>query len=151
MCRTQKEPRVTEPLDRLLDEVAEQGWELNKPAEPGALDRVGAWWRDRTGSAVPDAYRDLLARTDGLDFNGCVLYATQDGRTSGALFVAGLVESNERLGETAATWLGEANGDLFGLVDGVWLTADKVSRRERERHRDCAALLAHVLRRYLDT
>ncbi|OLF15574.1 hypothetical protein [Actinophytocola xanthii] len=142
---------MTEPLDRLLDEVAAQGWELNKPAEPSALDRLDAWWLARTGTPLADAHRDLLARTDGLDFNGCVLYATQDGRTPGGLFVAGLVESNERLGETAATWLGEANGDLFGLVGGVWLTADKVSRREYERHDDCAALLSTILHRYLET
>jgi len=141
---------VTEPLDRLLDEVAEQGWELNKPASPSALSRADAWFRTRTGGSMPDGYRALLARTDGLDFNGSMLYATHDGRTTGGMFVAGLAESNERLGESGGTWVGEANGDLFGLAAGAWVIADKVSRQVFEQHEDCTALLAHVLRKYLD-
>lgn len=141
---------MTEPLDRLLDEVAERGWELNKPATPSALSRVDAWFRARTGSALPNAYRGLLARTDGLDFNGSMLYATRDGRTVGGMFVAGLVESNERLGDAGGTWVGEANGDLFGLSAGAWVVADRVSRQVLQQFDGCAALLDHVLRKYLD-
>lgn len=141
---------MTEPLDRLLDEVAEQGWELNKPATPNALARLDSWFRERTGGSLPDGYLNLLARTDGLDFNGAVLYATRDGRTTNGLFVAGLTESNERLGDTGGTWVGEANGDLFGLKAGAWVIADKVSRQVFSQYDDCTALLAHVLRKYLD-
>lgn len=141
---------MTEPLDRLLDEVAEQGWELNKPASPSALAGADAWFRARTGGQLPSGYRDVLARTDGLDFNGSVLYATHDARTVGGLFVAGLAESNERLADSGGTWIGEANGDLFGLAAGAWAIADKVSRQVLEQHDDCTALLARVLRKYLD-
>ncbi|MCT2587473.1 hypothetical protein [Actinophytocola gossypii] len=141
---------MTEQLDRLLDEVAEHGWDLNKPAAPNALARAGTWFRTRTGVALPAGHRDLLARTDGLDFNGAVLYATQDGRTTGGLFVAGLAESNERLADSGGTWIGEANGDLFGLAAGAWVVADKVSRQVFSQYEDCTALLAHVLRKYLD-
>jgi hypothetical protein len=141
---------VTAPLDTLLDEVAERGWELNKPASPSALGRVEAWFRARTGATPPDAYLGLLARTDGLDFNGSMLYATRDGRTVGGMFVAGLIESNERLADPRGTWVGEANGDLFGLSAGAWVVADRVSRQVFQQYDGCGALLAHVLRKYLD-
>jgi hypothetical protein len=141
---------VTEPLDQLLDEVAEQGWELNKPASPSALTRVDGWFRARTGSPLPRAYRGLLARTDGLDFNGSMLYGTRDGRNVGGMFMAGLVESNERLGDERGTWVGEANGDLFGISAGAWVVADRVSRRVFRQYDGCTALLTHVLRTYLD-
>jgi hypothetical protein len=141
---------LTEALDRLVDEVAEQGWPLNKPATATALKNVDTWFRERTGSSLPDAHLTFLARTDGLDFNGAVLYATHDGRTTAGLFVAGIIESNERYGDSGGTWIGEANGDLFGLASGAWVIADMVSRQVYSQYDDCAALLAHVLRKYLD-
>ncbi|GAB3454620.1 YrhA family protein [Actinophytocola sediminis] len=141
---------MTEPLDQLLDEVAEQGWELNKPAEPSALARVDAWFRARTGAILPAAYLNLLTRTDGLDFNGSMLYSTRDGRNVGGMFMAGVVESNERLGDARGTWVGEANGDLFGLSAGAWVVADRVSRQVLRQYDGCTALLTHVLRKYLD-
>ncbi|OLF07198.1 hypothetical protein BLA60_28775 [Actinophytocola xinjiangensis] len=142
---------MTEPLDPLLDEVAEQGWELNGPADPGALARVDGWFRARTGGVLPAAYRGLLARTDGLDFNGSMLYATRDGRNVGGMFVAGVVESNERLGDPSGTWVGEANGDLFGVRAGAWVVADRGSRQVLAQYDGATALLTHVLRKYLDT
>lgn len=140
---------MTETLDELLDEVRERGWELNPPAAPDALDRVGGWFLARTGDDLPAGYRTLLARTDGLDFNGAVVYATGDSRARGGVFVAGLAESNGRIGGEA-TWVAEANGDLFGLAGGDWVTAAKGSRAVLDRHDDCTDLLAHVIRTYLD-
>lgn len=140
-------------LDGLLDQVVAEGWSLNPPATAEGIAAVERWFQSQVGIDLPDGYGSLLKRTDGLDFNGAVIYASADSTEQ--VFIPGIAESNARLNEdleTSQRYVGETGSDLYAVEAGGtrWSIVDRVSRDVDETFASSEEMLAAVLRKYLD-
>lgn len=117
------------------------------PATTERIEAVQIALRDAFGATLPPDYAAFLARTDGLSFDGLVLYGSWQswtapevrGNTSGATFWQGLVEANtlwrEGPGLEACLVLGEGDMDLLtvDLHGQNPVLRDKVSTDVLER------------------
>jgi len=91
---------AAERYPELLRDVARQqaGWgaQPQQPCAPDELDRLSRRVRAELRTDLPAEYAGLLARTNGLDWNGVVFYASETvpiaGRPEGN--IPGLVETN---------------------------------------------------------
>lgn len=136
-------------IDDLLAEVTANGGTLGEPASEDDVTRVATWFRRQSGRALPNVYRDLLARADGVEINGTVLYASADGDGD----IAGMPESNDRLDadDSGNTYIGEDGDNLFAVTSGgAWVVLDGVSGETWESFETCELLLDHVLREAVD-
>lgn len=130
-------------IDEMLDQVTARGATTNEPASPTDITQLATWFHRQSGRALPTVYRDFLARTNGLELDDTVLYASEDIGD-----VAGMPESNDRLDadDSGNTYIGERGDDLFAVTpNGTWVVLDGVSGDVWESFETCEALLAHVL------
>lgn len=112
---------------------------VGETVQPGAtaaqIDALRAALRTEFGATLPDDYAAFLRRSDGVDFDGLVLYgSSQSERAPGpGGFWQGLVAANRlwREGPGHGSWLvlGETDMDLFTVdLDGSGpVLRDKVS------------------------
>ncbi|WP_135987243.1 YrhA family protein [Sphingomonas naasensis] len=112
----------------------------------GALQRA-------FGATLPDDYAALLRRSDGVDFDGLVLYgsAQSEAAPGPGGFWQGLIAANrlwrEGPGHDAYLVLGETDMDLFTVnLDGTApVLRDKVSSDVNERFPSVAEALQKLL------
>ena len=85
--------------DYALDAVCDAMTMLGRPIVPAAsadeLEKLDAWHVAHVGQPLPDGYRRLLERCNGLNARGLTICGTSDGNG-----VVGLAEANERLNVT---------------------------------------------------
>ena len=118
---------------------------VGETVQPGADDaRIAACraaLKDQFGATLPDDYAAMLRTSDGVDFDGLVLYGSwqTEGKRGPADFWQGLVAANrlwrEGPGHEAYLVLGETDIDLFTVaLDGSDpVLRDKVSGDVNER------------------
>ena len=105
------------------------------------------------GAALPDDYAALLRRSDGVDFDGLVLYGSwqSEANPGPGGFWQGLVAANKlwRAGPGHETYLilGETDIDLFTVnLDGSGpVLRDKVSSDVNETFVSVGAAIQHLL------
>jgi hypothetical protein len=82
-----------------IEDKKRYGESPQAPCSPEALGRLGQRAQDELGVAVPQAYLDFLALTNGLDSNGLVIYAAETcpvvGYEDKDMRILGLVEANQ--------------------------------------------------------
>jgi hypothetical protein len=125
-------------LPELLQRVRDRRYfSLQRPATPSELAVGEAAWRRWFGIAMPPVYRDLLAASNGVNFNGLFLCAAEeyvvveDGRerwmpgleTENSGYLYGIAEQETR------RFFGSADDDLFAYdtASGRWLVVDRVN------------------------
>lgn len=116
-------------IDRIEDEFDSQ-FPAASEAEVKAFRGVFA---QVFGIPAPEAYVDLLRRSNGIDVNGLVVYGTSD--LNGEVFRYGLAESNQRLlqgvhvVESSLRFVGEQDDQLlaYDTADGRWKLVDRYS------------------------
>lgn len=113
--------------------------------------------RARFGAALPDDYATFLSRTNGLDYNGLILYGTSQNadKPGPGGFWQGLVAANAQWrdgpGHESYIVLGETDMDLFTVApDGTGpVLRDKVSSDVNELFETVAQGLESLLQRRL--
>lgn len=127
---------LTVPL--LLQRVRDSPYaHLERPATAAELAEGEAAWRRWFGIEMPPVYRDLLAVSNGVNYNGLFLFAAvehtivEDGRER---WMPGLESENsgylwDIADEETCRIFGSADDDLFAYdtASGRWLVVDRVS------------------------
>ncbi|GAA3865829.1 YrhA family protein [Tessaracoccus defluvii] len=115
-----------------VDLAEAQGFPQRGGAAPADISRISGAFARQFGIPLPDDYRQLLATTDGFDFDGVSFYGTTDVYEDGA-FLPGLLDSNERLLhgsdslDTPLRFVGET-GDALFAYDSAEASWKAVSR-----------------------
>jgi hypothetical protein len=143
--------------DDLLAQVhADQrkyGEAIRPPATAAQLAALRARARALLGVELPDGYVAFLQRSDGLDFDGLVIYdssSTPEQRSNG--FWQGLVAANQAWRDNPANRellvLADTEMDLYALhlPSRSWRRIDKVGSDRFETYPSCGALLEAALR-----
>lgn len=109
-------------------------YEQEEPAGSADVAAAERAFADLFGIEMPGGYRELIGLTDGLDFNGMIIYSCRDGLSPSGYQRLGLAESNERLIEgvdhidTPLRFVGETGDELFAYHTsaGTWWVVDRV-------------------------
>jgi hypothetical protein len=136
-------------LARIQAEQRAVGERVEQPADEAGIDRAAAALRANPAIAFPDPWRAFLRVSDGLDFNGFVLYATAE-RRYGRLVMLGLAEQNCAMARTERDapllLLGETGDDYFAWrpTEG-YVIVSRITLETHERFESAAGLLRRVL------
>lgn len=122
-------------LPALIDRIEAELYEQFPPADPAAIDAVAGGFRDLFGIDVPPAYRTLWQRSDGVDADGLVIFATTDADLDGPQQRLGVLQSNQRLIagltpiSTTMRFVGQRFDQLlaFDTADGKWKLVDSTA------------------------
>jgi hypothetical protein len=92
-------PQATQGLlTAVVDRLVYYEVSIQPPLSETAREAFRSRVADTLSYALPQAYLDLLAVTDGLDWNGAVLYASETRlRDDDELDIQGLLEANIQL------------------------------------------------------
>ena len=126
-----------EEVGRFLREELGEG--LRPPSSEDEIEDLRRRSNAALGASVPDPYAELLRITNGLDWNGFMLYASHSERTE--MFerdvIDGYVEMNSELRsfEPFRDYLFFAAGEMTHYVYNL------VESRYEELSRDCGELL----------
>ena len=147
----------TMSLESLVAEVAAEQNDVNEIVQKGATEAEIAEAAERVrselGANIPADYRAFLAKTNGMDFNGLVLYGANQSpdQPGDGGFWQGLVAANEEWRRTgdhdAYLVLGDTDMDLLTAnLDGQEAALrDRVSGDVLERFADVRTMLEKVL------
>ena len=138
-------------IDALLAQINAEQREFEQtiwpPASPDAIMRLRELARDAFQTDLPEDYVRFLARTDGLDFNGHVIYGATEHKKP---FLSGFVEANERLGGPQArhVYYGDAGDRLYAQdrASRAWVALDRPSLDVIATFPSFDAMLANMLR-----
>lgn len=147
---------VMSSLEELLAAVhADQhhdGETVRPPATAAALSALVSESHDRLGMEVPEDYLAFLHVSDGLDYNGLVLYSAFDSSESAnGGFWQGLVAANllwrDDPDNAGLLILGDSDLDIFAWVpsDNQFAQMDRIGRDRRIAHRSCEAMIEAAL------
>lgn len=120
---------------------------IRPPASPDAIERLrrSAW--DTLRTDLPEGYLAFLRMSDGLVFNGYMIYGANEHTKP---FISGFVEGNERLGEPDDMYVyyGQSSIEVYGQdrTSGTWITLDRPSWDVVATFPSFDAMLARVLR-----
>jgi hypothetical protein len=138
----------SEPLAQVLGEQRLAGEQIVTPATPIACLALATRVQTDLGLSVPAAFLAFLQRSDGLDFNGLVLYGTggtTDQRTPDLL----AANAHWRANPAMHDWLvlGDNDTDLLAWHQptGTCGRLDRVGLQQTETFPDVATMLERVL------
>jgi hypothetical protein len=141
---------MTEVVDLLAQIDAEKrafAQTIWPPATPDAVARLRGVAPETLGADLPEGYVSFLARHDGLDFNGFVIYGATEHLEP---FLSGIVEANDRLGgqEAGYVFYGDAGDRLYAQdrASGAWVALDGPSLDVIGTFPSFDAMLARALR-----
>jgi hypothetical protein len=126
---------------------------IRPPATPAALAALRARARSLLGTELPPEYIEFLQRSDGLDFNGLVVYdsaSTPEQPSNG--FWQGLVAANQAWRDNPARRellvLADSDMDLYALhlPSQTWRRIDKIGSDRFEEFPSFGAMLDAALR-----
>ncbi|WP_428261667.1 YrhA family protein [Haliangium sp.] len=149
----------TDLLEQLREKQEHSGEPLRPPCSPAALLALQERVRTELGVELPEPYAAFLQLTNGLDWNGVSLYASE--RTKGMTgsgrvgTFEGLVEDNLDRRDVEEfehlLVLGDSGMDLYvyNLKRRVYEVLDSVSLDDFERFDTFDELMRHVLTRCL--
>jgi hypothetical protein len=145
-----------EALKSLLERIHNEQVEWSEPIQPpigaAALQGLSEQSRSEFGFDLPADYQALLQIADGVDYNGSMIYASQDrayDEDGGYLY--GFLEANRRFRDTGLerhlVLIGESGDDYyaFDVRDQRYGIFDKVSLTPFDRFDSCGALIRFVL------
>ncbi len=147
---------TTDPLALIQAEQRRAGERVHPGASAAACQALNDEVRRRHGVDLPAGYLAFLRRSDGLDFNGLVIYdsaSTPEKPRQG--FWQGLLAANEawRDDPAMADWLvlGDNDTDLLAwhLPSGVFSRLDRVGLDRGKSFTDVEALLDQALQERL--
>jgi hypothetical protein len=137
-------------IDELLANIyAEKRAEMiEPPASPKEIERLRRLVWDTLRTNLPEGYVTFLGKTDGLVFNGYMIYGSTERRKP--YFLSGFVEANEIFGEADDRYVyyGQSSIDIYAQdrTSGAWVTLDRPSWDVVATFPSFDAMLAHVLR-----
>ena len=144
----------TEDLLALVqDDQRKCGEPVRPPATPTVLRELRVSARTQLGVELPDDYIRILQRSDGLEFNGLVLYdcaSTHEHRTDG--FWQGLIVTNQIWRESSPRHdlliVADCDMDLYALhvPSQTWRRIDKIADDRFEVFDSFDAMLVAALR-----
>ncbi len=142
-------------LERIHAEQKEAGETVAGSAAADDIRRLQEYARQHLDCALPEAYLAFLAQSDGLDFNGHVIYATRERRGEGAV-VLGFADANETFrggGERHHVLFGETGDELFAFdaAQGNWRFLDRGSLSPLETFENFDTALRRFLERAYET
>jgi hypothetical protein len=145
--------RAEEILKLVQDDQRKWGDPVRPPATSTLLSELRVNARAQLGVELPDDYIRILQRSDGLEFNGFVLYdcaSTPEHRTDG--FWQGLVVTNQIWRESSARRdfliVADSDMDLYALhvPSQTWRRIDKIASDRFEVFDSCDTMLVAALR-----
>lgn len=85
-----------ELLDSIAEEKKTYDLELQPPATSEQIEELEIKANEQLGAKLPEAYKHFLSRTNGLNYNGLFIYATEKVQVSGVpdAFINGFIEEN---------------------------------------------------------
>lgn len=144
-------------IEQILVDQESHGEVGHGPATDEQITHASQQLGARFGAALPKDYARFLRRSNGLDYNGVLLYSAMDSGDEPGVgdFWYGLVAANatwrEVSGHEGHLVLGEADMDLLTVaVDGTGpVLRDKVSSDVNERFDSVAQAIESILQRRL--
>ena len=142
--------------DELLQQVQSDQRSAGEPVRPGAtaeqLDEVRRQARARLGVEVPKAFLEFLRATNGLDYNGLVVYdCTSNPQARSGEFWQGLVAANllwrEDPSLRSTLVLGDSDLDLFAWRPdtGAWVRMDRIAHDRQQAYASFEAMIEEAL------
>lgn len=126
-------PDLRHILDEIANQKAERHIAMQPPCSPGELRSLRQSLVNQFHFEMPEGYRELLEMTNGIDFNGTVIFAAAAAPHAGrpGKFIEGLLEANRVRRENAAQFLifGESGMEMYAydFDSKAWQTVDQVS------------------------
>jgi hypothetical protein len=142
-------------LRRVTVNKASRGYLMQPPCKPGELETLRYELKQRFRMDVPRGYEDLLRITNGIDFNGTLIFAakTTPHVNRPGKVIEGLIEANDIRRENADQLLifGESGMEMYAynLQTDTWGIVDEVSLDLYERFNSFDDLIATALRKRL--
>lgn len=133
---------IEDLVQRINDEKSQAHEHVRKGANEAQINDLRSRCQAAFGLEPPEQYLEFLLRSNGLDYNGLVIYDSASSPTarSGGDFWQGLVAANQVWRENAY-WkrfliLGDSDMDVFALaIEGLrWLRMDRVAREIVEEY-----------------
>ena len=139
-----------ELLDLIRAEQRAAGEFTPPPASSDAILRLRNRAHDEIGIELPEDYCSFLARQDGLDFNGTVVYSAIKREMGSQGGIPNFLEINSAFGHTQQKRIilyGETGDALFAndLVLGRWCSLDRASLSTIENFQSFNHLFSYIL------
>lgn len=129
---------------------------VQPPASRESIERMRDAARRRFGASLPTAFVEIIAKMDGVDYDGVVIYGSEpspeqpgpNGFWQGLCVVNAMWRADEPLDYLV---IGDTDLDLLtvDLAGGGGALRDKVSRDVNETFDDADQMIIAVLRRRL--
>ena len=144
---------IQSTLELICAEQHDAGEQVQPPADSADIQALRAYASERHSVELAEAYTEILAKVDGMDFNGCVIYATAQRPIPGVGVLLGFREANEAFERGSGPYYvlyGETGDDLFAQERGrAWHLLDKASLSILESFTTEETLFRRVLLRTL--
>jgi hypothetical protein len=148
-------PDLGEVLRQIAADKASCGYRMQPPCRQEEIDILRHALASSLRIDIPAGYEDLLRVTNGIDFNGTLIFAARNTphvNLPGTV-IEGLMEANDIRRENASQFLifGESGMEMYAqnLESGGWEVVDQVSLDVCERFATFDDLAASVLRKRL--
>ncbi len=146
---------IQSTLRLICAEQHDAGEHVQPPADSADIQALRTYASERHSVELAEPYTEILSKVDGMDFNGCVIYATAQRPIPGVGVLLGFRETNEAFERGSVPYYvlyGETGDDLFVQErGGTWHVLDKASLSVLESFTSQAALFERVLSRALST
>ena len=141
---------IRDLLSRIREEQQEANEVFEMPASPGDVEKIRLYATDILRTALPNGYLSFLSQTNGLDFNGYLVFGAS---TSQSPCLPGFQDANELLARTPRqhAFYGHTSDEMYAqhLASSRWQVLDRASLSILEEFESFDLMLLHVLQEAL--